>query len=274
MALKGVEADVVMNFLGYDLADVETDYSLFAGTTRQYLFISSTSVYARPAPRLPLTEETPLGNRWWEYAQKKQACEEWLLDRRRETGFPVTIVRPSHTYSKSWVPNPVSSSSYSFAARLERGAPVFVPDAGENPWTLTAAADLALGLAGLVGKPEAVGEAFHITSDEALTWNQIVAEIAAALGSPSPCIEKIPTDFICRVAPRLTGALKGDKANPGVFDTSKIKRFVPGFECHKPFRVGVRESVAWLRDHPEAQNLDQAVDATCDEVIAAWRAAS
>jgi nucleoside-diphosphate-sugar epimerase len=195
------------------------------------------------------------------------------VQRWRDTGFPVTIVRPSHTYSNRWVPNPVSSSSFTFAARLERGQPVFVPDAGENPWTLTAAADFAAGLAGLIGKPEALGEAFHITSDEALTWNQIVAETAAALGVPSPRIEKVPTDFICRIAPRLAGTLKGDKTHPGVFDNSKIKRFVPGFACRKPFRVGVRESVAWLRAHPDAQNLDPTVDATCDEVIAAWRAA-
>jgi nucleoside-diphosphate-sugar epimerase len=270
--LKGSDVDVVINFLGYDLPDVETDYSLFGGAIRHYFFISTTSVYARPAPRLPLTEQTPLGNRLWDYAQKKLACEQWLLERWRETGFPVTIVRPSHTYSRRWVPNPVSSASYSFAARLERGQPVFVPDAGENPWTLTAAADFAVGLAGLVGKPETVGESFHITSDETLTWNQIVAEIAAAVGASSPCVEKIPVEFICRIAPRLIGTLKSDKANPGVFDNSKIKRFVPEFKCRIPFRVGVRESVAWLRQHPEAQNLDPAVDATCDQVIAAWRA--
>ena len=132
---------------------------------------------------LPLTEDAPVGNPWWDYAQKKLACEQWLRQRRKEAGFPVTIVRPSHTYSKGWIPNPVSSWSYTFAARLEQGKPVFVPDDGESPWTLTAASDFAVGLAGLVGKAEAIGEAFHITSDEVLTWNQIYAEIAAALGA-------------------------------------------------------------------------------------------
>ena len=201
---------------------------------------------------------------WWDYAQNKLACEQWLHERRQATGFPVTIVRPSHTYSQRWIPNPVSSGSYTFAARLEQGKPVFVPDEGENPWTLTAASDFAAGLAGLVGNEKAVGQAFHITSDEVLTWNQIYSKIAAALGVPSPKVVRIPTDFICQVAPQLIGNLKGDKSHPGVFDNSKTKRFVPSFQCRKPFRVGVRESVAWLRAHPEQQNLNSQVDATFD----------
>jgi nucleoside-diphosphate-sugar epimerase len=182
-------------------------------------------------------------------------------------------VRPSHTYSKRWIPNPLSSSSYTFAARLEQGKPVYVPDQGENPWTLTAASDFALGLAGLVSNPEALGQAFHITSDEVLTWNQIVNEIAAALGVASPGVVRIPTDFICQLAPQMTGTLKGDKAHPGVFDNSKIKRFVPGFAARKPFRVGVRESVDWLRAHPDQQHLKPELDALSDQVIAAWQQA-
>jgi nucleoside-diphosphate-sugar epimerase len=129
-----------------------------------------------------------------------------------------------------------------------------------------------LGLAGLIGNPDALGQAFHITSDEVLTWNQIVAEIAAALGTASPVIEKVPTDFICQVAPQMTSTLKGDKAHPGVFDNSKIKRAVPGFVCRKPFRAGIRESVEYLRAHPEEQNRKAELDNVCDQVIAAWRA--
>ena len=250
-ALQGQQPDVVLNFLGYDLPDVQVDYQLFNGLVCQYIFISSTVVYAKPPPRLPLTEDAPLGNPAWDYAEKKLACERWLQQRRAEAGFPVTIVRPSHTYSRRWIPNPVSSGSYSFAARLEQGKSVFIHDDGESPWTLTTSADFAVGLAGLVGKPEAIGEVFHITSDEVLTWNQIYAEIAAALGVESPQIVKVPTDFICQVAPQLTGTLKGDKAHPGVFDNSKIKRLVPDFRCRTPFREGVRESVRWLREHPE-----------------------
>jgi nucleoside-diphosphate-sugar epimerase len=270
-ALAGQSVDVVLDFIGYEVADVQQAHALFEGRIRQYVFISSATVYAKPPARLPITEEAPLGNAFWDYAQKKLRCEEWLLERWRAERFPVTIVRPSHTYSKRWIPNPLSSSSYTFAARLEQGRPIFVPDQGENPWTLTAASDFAAGLVGLIGNPAALGEAFHLTSDEVLTWNQIVAEIAAALGVSSPLVEKIPTDFICEQAPHLTGTLKGDKAHPGVFDNSRIKRFVPGFECRKPFRTGVRESVAWLRAHPEQQNLKPELDALCDRIIGAWR---
>jgi nucleoside-diphosphate-sugar epimerase len=271
IALTGVQPDVVLNFLGYDVPEVQMDCELFQGAVRQYVFISSTVVYARPPRKLPLTEDAPLGNPWWDYALKKLACEQWLQQRRQDTGFPVTIVRPSHTYSKRWIPNPVSSSSYTFAARLEQGKPVYVHDDGESPWTLTTAADFAVGLAGLVGKAEAIGEAFHITSDEVLTWNQIYAEIASALGVACPQIVKVPTDFVCQVAPQMTGTLKGDKAHPGVFDNSKIKRFVPEFRCRTPFRQGVRDSVRWLREHPDQQNLKPELDALIEKVLTAWK---
>jgi nucleoside-diphosphate-sugar epimerase len=269
-ALQGRQPEVVINFVGYELKDVQDDFSLFSGGVGQYIFISSATVYSKPPKRLPITEEAPLGNAWWEYAQKKLACEQWLLDQQRTSGFPVTIVRPSHTYSKRWVPNAVSSASYTFARRLEQNKPVFVPDQGENQWTLTAATDFAIGLEGLVGNEKAFGEAFHITSDEVLTWNQIYAEIAAALGKKSPTIEKIPTDFICQLAPQLTGNLKGDKAHPGVFDNSKIKRFNPKFQCRKPFSHGIRESIEWLQAHPEQQKLNPEVDATFEQVLSAW----
>lgn len=273
-ALRGITPEVVINFLGYDQAEVAADYELFRHRIRQYIFISSATVYAKPPARLPITEDAPQGNVWWDYARKKEACERWLLERWQTDAFPVTIVRPSHTYSKLWIPNPVSSSSYTFAARLEQGQLVFVPDAGENPWTLTAASDFAVGLAGLMGRPDALGEAFHITSDEVLTWNQIVAEIAAALGVKSPVIVKVPTDFICALAPEWTGTLKGDKSHPGVFDNAKIKRLVPEFRCGKSFAVGVRESVAWLRAHPDQQNRRPDLDAVVDRIITAWQSQS
>jgi nucleoside-diphosphate-sugar epimerase len=269
-ALKGTKPDVVINFLGYELSDVEADCALFNGSVRQYIFISSATVYEKPPSTIPVTEDALLENRWWDYAQKKISCEHWLQQRAKE-GFPVTIVRPSHTYSKLWVPNAISSSSYTFASRLEQGKPVFVHDDGETPWTLTASSDFAVGLAGLVGNEKAIGAAFHVTGDEVLTWNQIYAEIAGAVGAKFPQIVKIPTDFICRIAPELTGNLKGDKAHSGVFDNSKIKRFVPEFQTRKPFQVGVRESVTWLRAHPDQQNLSAKVDETIDTVMAAWR---
>ena len=272
-AVSSLPIDIAINFLGFDVPDLTLDFEVFNGRLRQYIFISSATVYSKPPRKLPITEDAPLGNAWWDYAQKKLACEQWLLQHASDK-FPVTIVRPSHTYSRRWVPNPVSSASYSFAARVEAGKPVFVPDQGENPWTLTATSDFALGLAGLVGKPETLGQAFHITSDEVLTWNQIYAEIAATLGVKDPAIEKVPTDFICEVAPQLTGNLKGDKSHPGVFDNSKVKKIVPEFHCSKPFRVGVRESVDWLRKHPEQQNLNPETDAMIAKVIREWRAGS
>lgn len=273
-ALRRVSADVVLDFVAYDLADVQGSYALFRGVIQQYVFVSSTTVYSKPPGSLPLTEDAPLGNPFWDYAQKKVECEQWLRQQWEENRFPLTIVRPSHTYSKRWIPNAISSSSYSFAARLEGDKPVFVHDQGESLWTLTAASDFAAGLAGLLGKPEALGEAFHITSNEVLSWNQIYAEIAEALGVKAPKIVKVPTEVICQVVPRMTGTLKGDKAHPGVFDNSKIKRFVPDFRCLKPFQIGVRESVAWLQQHPEDQRLNPDVDAWCDAVLGAWRGQS
>ena len=273
-ALQGLQPEVVVNFLGYELADVQLDVELLDASLRQYIFISSATVYAKPPPRQPITEETPLSNPYWEYAQKKIACEDWLRRQSSDTGLPVTIVRPSHTYSKIWVPNPVSSSSFTFATRLEQGKAVFVPDSGETPWTLTASSDFAVGLAGLAGNPRAIGQAVHITSDEVLTWNQIVEQIAEAVGAVSPVVVKAPTDVICRIAPQMAGSLKGDKAHPGVFDNSKIKSLVSDFSCRKPFRAGVRESVEWLRAHPDQQNLNPKIDAICEEVVAACRSQS
>jgi nucleoside-diphosphate-sugar epimerase len=270
-ALGDFRPDVVLDFIGYDVPDMQADYEIFKDSIRQYIFISSTTVYLRPAQKLPFTEDAPQGNPWWDYAQKKIACEQWLRERLQQDNFPVTIVRPSHTYSHLWIPNPISSASYSFAARLESGKPVIVPDDGENPWTLTAASDFAMGIAGLVGNEKAVGEAFHITSDEVLTWNQIYAEIAAALGVRSPQIVKIPTEFICQHVPQLIGNLKGDKSHPGVFDNSKIKRFVPDFKCLKPFWTGIRESAEWLRTHPDKKVFNPQVDTMIETVLQAWQ---
>jgi nucleoside-diphosphate-sugar epimerase len=270
-AVAGVKPEVVLNFIGFEVPELEVDYELFKGAIQQYIFISSATVYSKPPRQVPITEDAPLGNPWWDYAQKKVECENYLQKLRKETGFPVTIVRPSHTYSKHWIPNPVASSNYAFASRLEQGKPVFVPDNGENPWTLTATSDFAVGLCGLAGKPEAVREAFHITSDEALTWNQICAEIASAVGATSPTILKIPTDFICEIVPELTGNLKGDKSHPGVFDNSRIKKFVPEYQCRKPFRQGIREAVAWLRAHPDERRVDAHTDEIIEKVVTAWQ---
>lgn len=270
-ALGTGEYDAVLNFLGFETAEVEADIGLFHGRVGQYLFISSATVYAKPFRELPLTEGAPLGNPRWDYARKKLDCERILQQSHAERGFPVTIVRPSHTFGRRWIPNPVSSSSYTFAARVEQGRPVFIPDDGSNPWTLTAASDFAAAVAGLVGLDRAVGEVFHITSDEVLTWNQIYAEIAGALGVDPPPVVPVPSEFICEVAPSLTGTLLGDKAHPGVFDNSKIRRFVPGWSCRKSVREALDESVHWLRAHPEERRVDPKLDELIERVIGRWK---
>ncbi len=268
-ALAGAAPDVVADFLAFRPEQMEVHAGLFAGRIRQLIFVSSATVYAKPHP-VPVTEESPLGNRWSEYARQKQACEEWLAARARD--LPFTIVRPSHTYSPRWIPNVVSSAGYTFAARLVSGRPVFVPDDGQALWTLTTARDFAAGFAGLVGNEAALSGRFHITSDEALTWNQITAEAARALGVDSPVVERIPADFICKVEPGLEAKLKGDKAHTAVFDNARIKRLVPGFECRDSVRAGMATAARWFDAHPDQKRADPAVDALWDKVVGAWLA--
>lgn len=264
--------DVVINFIGYTPAEVALDHALFAGRIRQYIFISTTMVYAVPRRRLPLTEDGPRGNPLSPYAQQKIICEDWLLEKWRSEKFPLTLVRPSHTYGPTWLPNPIKSSSFVPLLRLQAGQPVFVHDDGQGLWTLTAASDFAVGLAGLVGRTETLGEAFHITSDEVLTWNQIYAEIIRAAGVRDAQVLKIPTAFLCELLPALREKLPADKAEPGVFDNAKIKRYVPDFACRKNFRTGIADSIAWFRADPARQVLDAEVDAIFDRACAAWSA--
>jgi nucleoside-diphosphate-sugar epimerase len=271
-ALAGRFFDVAIDFIAYGVDALETDLEVLGGKINQFIFISTAMVYAKPHTQVPITEKAPIGNKYSEYAQRKQECEEWLSNHADE--LPSTIVRPSHTYSKRWVPNTVSSRGYTIAARLEAGKPLFVPDDGQNLWTLTATTDFALGLEGLIGNENTIGEAFHITSDEALTWNEIYAEVVSAVGVSNPEIIQIPVDFICDNFPDQINGLRGDKANPGVFDNTKLKNFVPGFECKKPFREGVSEAVSYLREHPEEKHINSDVDKTIDDIISAWRQAS
>lgn len=269
-ALKAAKPEVVLNFIGYDLPTVRLDHDILPGSVRQYLFISTAMVYAKPHRQLPLTEEAPLGNEFSDYAKQKLECEQWLLDRYRQDGFPATIVRPSHTYSPRWFPNVVASAGWTFAGRLKERKPVFVPDSGETPWALTATADFARGLGGLVGRETAIGECFHITTDESLTWNEIYAVTAQALDVDKPVIHQIPTRFIVDRFPRFRGGLTGDKCHPGLFDNRKIKRFVPGFECTISFADGIRRSVDWYRAHPEEQIVNRETDQLFDQVVNTW----
>ncbi len=267
-ALQGIDIDVAVDFLGFTPGDMQADIDIFSGNADQLIFISSCTVYEKPHRNLPITEEHPVGNAFSEYARNKQACEEFL---RRQSAVPITIVRPSHTFSKTWTPNCVRSAGYTFVDRLEKHLPVFVPGDGSNPWTLTSTTDFAKGLCGLVGKAEALGETLHITSDEHPSWKEIYELTAEIADTGAPDIAEVPVDFLCRHFPALTPGIKGDKCEPAIFDNSKIKQFVPSFECTKSVRDGLTESIEWMRSHPEEKAIDEKVNSTFESVVSAWR---
>jgi len=270
-AVKGLSVDVVLDFMAFIPAHCKSAYLALRGRVAQYVFISSATVYAKPHTKLPITEETPRGNPFWPYAQDKTACEEYIESVCSED-FPATIVRPSHTFGHTWIPSPINGSGFTVAARILAGKKFIIHDKGESLWTLTASSDFARGLAGLVGNKAAIGEAFHITSDEALSWNDIYKELGAALGVGEINPVHIPTPFIVKRYPDARGKLLGDKAENGVFDNSKIKKFVPGFKCEKSFATAIRESVEWFMDkeRPERRDIDLDEDRLIEALINAW----
>ena len=269
--------DAVCEFIGFLPFQVERDYRLFRNRTHQYIYISSASAYRKPAQGYLITEETPLVNPYWQYSRDKAACEALLMKHFREDGFPVTIVRPSHTYGERSVPVGVHGmkGSWQVLKRMLDGKPVLIQGDGSSLWTMTWNEDFARGYIGLVGNPRALGEAFHITSDESLTWNQIHETIAAALGVPlKPC--HVASDFLSAVAPQaydMEGKLLGDKAVSVVFDNAKLKSLVPGFHAQVPFADGVRRTIDYIMKHPELQVEDPEFDAWCDRVVEVLRVA-
>ena len=263
--------DAVCEFIGFLPEQVARDITIFSGRTRQYVFISSASAYNKPVRQYVITEGTSLANPHWEYSRNKIACEELLMKAYREKGFPVTIVRPSHTYCERGVPVSVHGpkGSWQVLKRMMEGKPVIVHGDGSSLWTLTWNEDFARGFIGLLGNPTAIGEAFQIMSDESLTWNQIYLSVADALGVTFKPYH-ISSDFLAAIAPAaydFEGNLLGDKAATVVFDCSKLKRAVPGFCATTRFDQGVRKAVAYLKEHPEAQIEDPEFDAWCDRVI-------
>lgn len=269
--------DAVCEFIGFLPSQVERDLRLFAGRTRQYVYISSASAYHKPVASPVITEGTSLANPYWQYSRDKIACEELLMREYREKGFPVTIVRPSHTYSERAVPLSVHGlkGSWQVISRMLAGKPVIIHGDGSSLWTLTWNADFARGFVGLLGNPKAIGEAFQIMSDESLTWNQIYQCVADALGVPLRACH-VASEFLAAVAPRewdFTGNLLGDKAATVVFDCTKLKRAVPGFQCTTPFHQGVRRCIDHLTAHPELQMEDPEFDVWCDRVIEAQQKA-
>lgn len=275
-ALSGKHFETVCDFIGFVPAQVERDYRLFKGITNQYMYISSASAYNKLPADYRITEGTTLANPYWEYSRNKIACEEFILKKYREEGYPVTIIRPSHTYDKRAVPLGVhgSKGSYSVIKRMLEGKPVIIHGDGTSLWTMTYNEDFAVGFVGLMGNPHAIGEAFQITCDETLTWNQIYQTVAKTLGvTLKPYY--VASEFLAAAGPQydFTGSLIGDKSNSVVFDNTKLKRAVPEFCPKIHFEKGIRRTITYVLAHPKLQVEDPEFDAWTDRVIAALEAA-
>lgn len=270
-ALQGRRYDAVVNWTVFAPAEIERDLQLFRGKTRQYIFISSASAYQKPATHYLITEATPLANPHWDYSRNKIACEERLLRAYREEGFPVTIVRPSLTYGETLVPLVINSwlRSYTVVDRMRKGQKVIIPGDGSSLWVITHSTDFAKGLIGLLGNEQAIGHAFHITSDEVMTWNQLY-RIAGEAAGAEPRAVHIPSAFIVACLPNMEGTLLGDKSLSVVFDNSKIKRFVPDYVATTRFDQGIRQSIAWFDADPSRKLIDDEASATWDRLIDAY----
>jgi nucleoside-diphosphate-sugar epimerase len=272
-ALQGLEFDAVVDWIAYTPKDVERDLALFKGRVKQYVFISSASAYEKPPAHHVITESTPLHNPYWEYSQNKIACEERLMQAYRDEGFPVTIVRPSMTYDTNLPIALGGWGTYTLADRLVQGRPIIVHGDGSSLWVVTHAEDFARGFLGLLGNERALGEAFHITSDEVLTWNQIYQTIADALQVEAKIVH-VPSDFIARVAPQMSGSLLGDKTWSVVFDNSKIKAIVPGFQATVPFREGIRKTLDWFGADATRRVVDATVNAEMNRILELYAGAT
>lgn len=271
-ALGDMTFDCVGEFIGFVPEQVQRDFRLFSGRTKQYIYISSASAYQKPLSDYRITESTPLSNPHWQYSRDKTACEEYLMQQYRENGFPVTIVRPSHTYDERSVPLGVhgDNGSWQVLRRMLDGKPVIIHGDGSSLWTITHSSDFAKGYVGLIGNIHAIGQAFHITSDESVTWDQIYSIIADALGVRLNA-RHISSEFLHAIGPYdFEGTLTGDKANTVVFDNSKLKRAVPGFTATVRADQGIRNTVGYVLAHPECQREDPDFDSWCDRVIAAY----
>ncbi|MEO8373112.1 MAG: SDR family oxidoreductase [Candidatus Solibacter sp.] len=271
-ALADQQFDVVVDWIAFTPEQIERDLNLFRGRIGQYIFISSASAYQKPSRHYLITESTPLANPFWQYSRDKIACEDRLMRAYRDEDFPITIVRPSLTYGETQVTLAVNSweKSYTAVDRMRRGKKVIVPGDGSSLWVITHNTDFAKGLVGLLGHPQAIGHAFHITSDEVMTWDQYYAVVADAAGVEAEIIH-IPSDFIGACFPDKLGGLKGDKAVSVVFDNTKIKRFVPGFCATVPFAEGIRRTLAWFDADPARRQIDDAANQRWDKLIAAYQ---
>jgi len=264
--------DAVVDFVAYEHGVVEAAIGAFAGCVGQYVFISSAAVYLRPSSQPMTTEAAPLGNPFWEYGRMKIACEERLLRAHREQAFPVTIVRPSYTYGPTWIPSAVGGHDYTVVDRIRRGQPIISHGDGTSFWVVTFHTDFALGLVGLLGNPQALGEAVHITSDEVLTWDQVYQTIARAAGHEARLVH-VPSDLIAALWPERAGSLLGDKAHSAIFDNGKIKRLVPEYRATVSFAEGIARGVAWFDADPARRTVSDDANRAIDRIIAAQRRA-
>lgn len=261
--------DSVVNWIAFTQEEAERDIVLFKGKTKQYIFISSASAYQKPLSYPIVTESTPLCNPFWEYSRNKIKIEDRLTLAYREAGFPITIVRPSYTYD-TVIPIAMGGfTEYTTANRILLGKKIIVHGDGKSLWTVTHADDFAKGFVGLIGNDQTIGHAFHITSDEILTWNQIYMTLAEALGKEANIVH-IASETICRMDSSYIGPLLGDKAESAIFDNSKIKSFVPDFVATIPFKEGIRRTLAWFNDHPEKKVINQMEDELFDRMISTY----
>jgi nucleoside-diphosphate-sugar epimerase len=268
-AIEGKSFDAVVDWVAFSVAHVETDLELLRGRTRQYVFISSASAYQTPPSSLPITESTPLHNPFWAYSRAKAACEERLMRAYRDEGFPVTIVRPSHTYDRTLLP---PHGGWTMMERMRRGKEVIVHGDGTSLWTLTHHRDFARGLCGLLGLEAAVGEAFHITSDELLTWDAIQHILARAAGAQARIVH-VPSELIAQFDRGWGDSLLGDKMHSSVFDNTKIKRLVPSYRADIPFSRGAEEIVGWYDADERRRSVDEAFDTSVDRILEHYRRA-
>ncbi|WP_129338167.1 NAD-dependent epimerase/dehydratase family protein [Cellulomonas endophytica] len=268
-ALRDREFDAVVDWVAFTPDHVRADVELFEGRTGQYVLISSASAYQTPPARLPITESTPLRNPYWQYSRDKIACEDVLVAAYRDRGFPATIVRPSHTYDRTLVP---LDGGWTALERMRRGKEVVVHGDGSSLWTLTHHTDFARGFVPLLGHPRTLGEAFHITSDDVLTWDQITRALAAAAGVEARIVH-VPSDVIAAEDPGWGASLLGDKTHSAVFDNAKLRTVVPDYVATVPFERGAREIVAWHDEDPARRVLDERLDRLSDALVERFRTA-
>lgn len=268
--LEGHHFDCIVNWIVFHPEQIKRDIELFRDKCKHYIFISSASAYQKPLTYPIITESTPLANPYWEYSRNKIACEEALMEAYRQEGFPMTIVRPSHTYDKQMIVSVGNSGAYGIAKRMLEGKPVIVHGDGTSLWTLTHSADFAKGFVGLLSNPQTIGHSFHITSDYLLTWNQIYEHLADALNVKANIVH-MPSEFIAKHHPDLGAGLLGDKMWTVIFDNSKIKQFVPDYEATIPYHVGLERSLAWFQADEQRMQVSGEDDKLTEGLLEAYQ---